>query len=183
MKLWLFVHIWGVGVVEMESGDLEAAEREIRRACDLFLEAGHTGYGSSAAADLAEVLYRQGRYEDSEELAGVVKKIVMADDLHPQVAWRTVRARILARRGRGDEGVDLAREAVELTKDTDFVFLRGEALKDVAEVLRLAGRPGEAIPFVQQAIELFRAEGDVVGDKRARELLGVLTAGVQPGPA
>ena len=51
------------------------------------------------------------------------------------------------------------------------------SLLDLAEVLRLAGRPGEAVPPVEQAIDLFDRKGNVVSAERARRLLQELRAG------
>ena len=48
-------------------------------------------------------------------------------------------------------------------------------LLDLAEVLRLADRPGEAAGYVEQAMDLFERKGNVVSTIAARSLLDELS--------
>ena len=50
--------------------------------------------------------------------------------------WRGVQARVLARRGQLDDAEALAREAVSLAEQTDFLVYRGDALVDLAYILQ-----------------------------------------------
>lgn len=54
----------------MLAGDLQAAERELRGDYQTLEQMGERNYISTTAGMLAEVLYRQGRYRESSELAG-----------------------------------------------------------------------------------------------------------------
>jgi len=58
----------------------------------------------------------------------------------PQILWRQVRGKVIARRGDLQEGERLAREAVALADETDMLNAHGDALTDLAEVLALAGQ-------------------------------------------
>ena len=60
--------------------------------------------------------------------------------------WRISRAKILVRQGDGERAEALAREAVQLGEATDLLNTRADMLCDLADVLRLAGRPAEAVP-------------------------------------
>jgi hypothetical protein len=93
------------------------------------------------------------------------------DDLSPGVQWRAVRAKLLARRRELEQAEALGREAVALAAETDFLVLRGDALMDLAEVLRAPGRETDAAPFVEQALELYEQKGNVVAAERARAML------------
>jgi len=87
------------------------------------------------------------------------------------VQWRSVRAKLLARQGELERAEALAREAVALAAETDFLVLRADALMDLAEVLRAAGRDDEAVPCVEQALELDEQKGNIVGAERGRSSL------------
>ena len=80
-----------------------------RRACERRSQA------SSLTRSTGRAATKRGRFtEIGEGLA--------ADDVVPQILWRSVRAKILARRG--EPGEELAREAAPLVEHTDFPISR-----------------------------------------------------------
>ena len=99
-----------------------------------------------------------------------------ADDVVSQVIWRGARAKLLARQGRVDEAEKLAREAVRLIAQTDQLTDHAATLLDLAEVLRLAGRPDAANAAVHEAIELYTRKGNTVSAGHARSLIASLAA-------
>ena len=54
--------------------------------------------------------------------------------------WRGVKAKILAHEGRCEDAETLARAAVALVAPTDLLSHHGDAMLDLAEVLRACGR-------------------------------------------
>ncbi len=58
---------------------------------------------------------------------------------------------------------------------TDNTLDLGLRLLDLAEVLRLAGRPFEAVPYVEQAIDLYERKEAGFCAEQARALLAELT--------
>jgi hypothetical protein len=46
--------------------------------------------------------------------------------------------------------------------------MQGNTLLDLAEVLRLAGKAGDALPLVERAVGFFEQKGDRVSTARAR---------------
>jgi hypothetical protein len=68
----------------------------------------------------------------------------------------------------------LATAAVRLAENTDALNLTGDALLDLSEVLRLAERPDEAVPVIQEARRLYEQKGNLVSADKARSLLGEL---------
>jgi predicted ATPase len=159
------------GIVEMLAGDPAAAERELGWGYGVLEEIGETQNFPDLAAKLADAFYAQGRDERALELSKVSEGATAPDDLSPGVQWRAVRAKLLARQGDLEQAEALAREAVALAAETDFFVLRGDALMDLAEVLRAAGREADAVPFVEQALELYEQKGNVVAAARARTTL------------
>ena len=156
------------GIVEMLAGDPVAAERELRSGYEILDEIGESSTFPDLAAKLADALYAQGRDEDAYGFSEVSKRATAPADLSAGVQWRAVRAKLLARRGEIEPAEALAREAVALASETDFLVLHADALMDLAEVLRVAGREDEATPVVEQALELYEQKGNVVGAERAR---------------
>ena len=75
---------------------------------------------------------------------------------------------MLAGRGQAGAAHALARHAVELARQTDFVNMLADALVDLAETLSLLGRDGESRAPLAEAIGLYEAKGNVVSAAAAR---------------
>jgi class 3 adenylate cyclase/tetratricopeptide (TPR) repeat protein len=165
-----------LGVVELLAGDLAAAAEHLARSCEALEEAGQAALLSTTAAQLAEVLYRQGRFEEAEHYTRISEEASPPDDYISQILWRSVRAKAIASEGRLSEGEELAREALALAGDTDHIDVRGDVLMALAEVLRVGERPDEAGALIQEALRLYEQKGNVVSASRARSLLDELRA-------
>jgi tetratricopeptide (TPR) repeat protein len=98
-------------------------------------------------------------------------------DLEWQATQRGVRGKTLARKGRLDEALALAGEAVALVRQTDMLTTHAIVLTDLAEVLRLAERREEALAALEDALRLFERKGNVVFAAKARRLLAELATG------
>jgi DNA-binding SARP family transcriptional activator len=159
------------GIVEMLAGDPAAAERELSLGYEILEEIGETANFPDLAAKLAGALYAQGDHDRAFELSEVSERATAPDDLSAGVQWRGVRAKLLAGQGRIDEAESLAREALALAGETDFLVLGGDACLDLAQVLGVSGRHDEAIALVQQGLELYERKGNVVSAAWARALL------------
>jgi tetratricopeptide (TPR) repeat protein len=161
-------------LVEMLAGDLKAAERELRKDYQTLEQMGERNYISSTAGMLAEVLYRQGRYQESAELAGVCGELASPDDVASQFLWRCVQAKLLARDRQHERSDAILAEALELIGGSDWVDWQGNGFMDLAEVCRLRGRIADAIDALDRASVRFVAKGNVVSARRADELSGDL---------
>jgi predicted ATPase/class 3 adenylate cyclase len=159
------------GFIEMLAGDPVAAEHKLAWGYGILDEIGESLHFPDLAAKLADALYAQGLDERSFELTEVSKLATAPADLSAGIQWRSVQAKLLARRGDITAGEALAREAVALGSKTDFLVLRAGALMDLAEVLRFAGGEGKAAAVVEQALALYEQKGSVIGAKRARAVL------------
>jgi class 3 adenylate cyclase/tetratricopeptide (TPR) repeat protein len=162
--------------VEIVRGDWPAAERELRRAYTELSSMGDKSYLALTAAWLAHCLFRLGRFDEADELATVSERATARSWIAAQVSWRGVRALLLAQRGEADAAETLARAAVELALGTDRVDTQTEALMDLAEVLRLAGREDDAIPVVIDALKRYERKEVLPAVARARALLSELEA-------
>jgi predicted ATPase len=157
--------------VELLAGEPAAAERELRSGYGTLKEIGEMAWLSTVVAILAEAVYAQGRYDEAEALTRESEELAGSEDSLSQVLWRSVRAKVLARRGEAAEAERLAREAAALAETTDFLHLRWHAQMTLATVLHLAGRAVEAASVAEEAIRLADEKGNAVAAEQARNLL------------
>ncbi|HEY2640458.1 MAG TPA: adenylate/guanylate cyclase domain-containing protein [Streptosporangiaceae bacterium] len=157
-------------VIELLAGDLTAAESELRTDYQRLEEMGERNYISTTAGLLADVLYRQGRFDESAEFAGICEHLASPDDVASQFLWRCVRGKLRARHGAIDEAGALLSAAMALIETSDQLDLQGSGLLDFAEVRELAGAPADAAALSEQAAGLFERKGNVVSAQRARRL-------------
>jgi class 3 adenylate cyclase/tetratricopeptide (TPR) repeat protein len=160
--------------LELRAGNAAAAVEFGERGCRLLEEIGDRSFFSTGAGNLAQALYALGRLDEADEWAGRADELGGSDDAITQMLWRQVRAKVLARRGAHGEAERLAREAIAIGDETHMVVALGDAHCDLAEVLELAGRTGEAAAALEQALALYERKGTVVDAGRARARLEAL---------
>ncbi len=132
------------GIIESMVGDPVAAEPHFRTALEGLDALGsaptpvrppHYWHDRCSPRDGIDEADRYAT--ESERLAG--------RNLKTAIAWRAVRAEILAAQGRHDEAVVMAREAVAVAAGTDLVLDHAEACLALRRVLAAAGdTPGAA---------------------------------------
>jgi ATP/maltotriose-dependent transcriptional regulator MalT len=149
------------GLAELVAGEPTVAERELRRGYLELERVGERAWLSTIAALLGRAVIEQGRLDEAEALTVTSEQTASADDVVSQVFWRATRAQVRALRGDEDGAVFLAREAVALASETDFVNMRADALADLAEVLCTLGRPEDALPVLDEALSRYEAKGNV----------------------
>ena len=159
-------------IVEMLAGDPAAAEMYLKEDSDTLDEM--TGLLSTTDAFRAEALLAQGKDDEAEHYTKLSEQRGATSDLLTQIIWRSVRARVLARRGSFDEAESLARQAVSLAMQTDFLNHRGDALLDLAHVLHQAGRPEAARASAAEALDLYQQKGNSVAAASVRSFLAHL---------
>jgi class 3 adenylate cyclase/tetratricopeptide (TPR) repeat protein len=160
-----------VGSAELLAGNPDAAERELRAGWETLRTIGEVTLLSSVAAMLAEAIYAQERFEEADRFTQVSEESAGPEDVYSHALWRSVRAKVLARRGDLPEALLLAREAVARAESSDSLHLRWHALVSRAEVLGIAGRAPEAEEALREAIRLAEQKGNLVGARLARESL------------
>ena len=154
--------------IERLAGDLAAAERELRRDYQTLTDLGERYFLSTVAGELARVLYAQGRLDEAEQMSRHTQQLADSDDIASQTLWRTVQAKLLARRGNSDGALILVGEAIEMLERTDATLAQAETLVDLAEVLRQSGRQDDADGVLEDAIALFEVKGNLVAAEALR---------------
>ena len=189
-KTWFWPDEYGPN--SLFSGDPIAAGNELRRGYELQRRVGGTNYLSTISAYLARALFAQGRDGEAERLTQECEEATRPNDVQANIIWRATRALVLARRGELGPAEALAGEAVAFAADSDFLESHADALVDLAEVRRLAGRPGRRPRRARAGARALRPEGPRgLGRQGARpsrraahrtftELVGASTCGSAP---
>jgi class 3 adenylate cyclase/tetratricopeptide (TPR) repeat protein len=175
-KLWLAAGGMYAWEIEMLAGDLSAAERAVRRSCELLEELGDVGHRSTAAGQLAASLYALARLDEAHEWTETAEGLAPKGDVSSQMLWRQVRARVFARRGRHARAQQLGREAVILAEETDMLNYHANALADLGEIYVAAGQADEGRAHLEQALALYEQKGNLVAVGRAGQRLEELKA-------
>jgi tetratricopeptide (TPR) repeat protein len=159
------------GYVELLAGDPVAAERELREGYEILEHISDLGHHASHAPDLGEAVYAQSRYEEAMGLAEFAEAVAILGDVDGEVRTWQLRAKCLAREGRIDDALAVVDRALVAAERTDYLDLVALTHVSHGEVLRLAGRTGEAASAVRAAVELFRRKGNEVLAARAASIL------------
>jgi tetratricopeptide (TPR) repeat protein len=169
--LWLAVTTGHSSVdVELLAGDPASAVEFGEEGFRLLDELGEKSAQSYTAAKLAQALYTLDRLEEAEAWADRAAELG-ATDAPTRLLWGQVRGKVLARRGEHAEAQRLAREAVTIGDDTDFLSMQGDAHADLAEVLLLGGKPDEAHAALEQALDRYERKGNLVSANRTETRL------------
>jgi DNA-binding SARP family transcriptional activator len=156
------------GWIELLAGSPELAEEAFRRACELLQKQGETAVLATRAAELADAIYQQERYDEAETWIDTARGAAGSDDLDASFCWRYVQAKIRMRQGSLSEAEQLAREAWDLASRTDALNRHADTLATLAEIDHLAGREKEALDHARRAVELYERKGNVVSAERVR---------------
>jgi tetratricopeptide (TPR) repeat protein len=162
------------GIVGLLAGDPVAAESHLRRGRAVLEAMGDRSGLSGNAAMLAEAVLEQGRDDEALELTAQSERAAAAEDLVVQVQLRGPRAKALARRRELDAAKRLARDAVSLAEQTDFLNLHANALLDLATVLHHGGNLEDAAAAAEAANALYERKGNLVGAEEARSFVSVI---------
>jgi tetratricopeptide (TPR) repeat protein len=158
------------GPLEQLAEEPAAAEKELRPACEFFQARGEQGLLSTLAAFLAQALYTQGRFDEARRWIDVSRETATSDDYDAQAWWRSAQAKLLARGEEFDEAESVARAAIEFIDRSDELDNQAHMRLSLVEVYRLAGRPDDAIPVLDEAIARFEQKGNLVMIDRSRAL-------------
>jgi tetratricopeptide (TPR) repeat protein len=159
------------GNVALMEGDVGEAVRNLQLAYDEKMAAGDPAGASTTATALAEAYLESGDLEQAQRYAVHARETSSRDDFASQGRSRQIEARVLSAKGRHPEAESLAREAVTIVADTDYLALHGDALVHLGRVLHAAGKADEAIAIADEAAELYQRKGATFLVDRTRNLL------------
>jgi class 3 adenylate cyclase len=159
--------------VELCIGDAEAAERLAEQACRQYEQLG-IRQDASQLATLAWAQCALDRLDEAERNARRAAKLAPSEEVVTQTLRRQVEAKVLARRGRHADAERLAREAVAMGDEIQWLNGQAHAYADLAETLALAGKTAAARDALRQALDRFERKGNLVEAERVRVKLAEL---------
>lgn len=159
------------GIVELIVDDPAAAEPHLRKAYNGFRRMGLDADTAETAALLGRGCLALDRDDEARELCAESERLA-GHALKASIAWRTLRAHLLAR-GNDHEGARrIAAEAVALAERTDALVDHGDACLTLATVLGAAGDVAGARAAAEQAVDLYERKGAAALAEMARRILG-----------
>ncbi|MFN8122254.1 MAG: hypothetical protein U0237_07465 [Thermoleophilia bacterium] len=159
------------GPIALMGDDPAGAELELRRDLEVLDAMGERNYIATTSALLAEALYRQDRLDDAAEAASFAREAASEGDVATHTILAGVTGKLLARDGDRAAAEAEARRAVELAETTDDPTATGDALMDLAEVLRIRGDRDGALATWADARERYRTKGNLVALWRIARLV------------
>jgi class 3 adenylate cyclase len=158
-------------VVELLAGDLDAAERELRRDYETLEQLGERYFRPTVAANLALIRARRDDFDDAARFATVAEEVAAGDDVETQALWRSAKALVLAHEGAQAAADTTARAAVDLLRRTDALIQIADALIVHANVLDALGRAEDRETALLEAAKLYELKGNVVSERATRAAL------------
>ncbi|WP_081389561.1 BTAD domain-containing putative transcriptional regulator [Mycobacterium colombiense] len=159
------------GIVELIVDDPAGAEPHLRKAYSGFRRMGLDADTAETAALLGRGCLALDRDDEARELCAESERLA-GHALKASIAWRTLRAHLLAR-GNDHEGARrIAAEAVALAERTDALVDHGDACLTLATVLGAAGDVTGARAAAEQAVDLYERKGAAALAQMARGILG-----------
>jgi tetratricopeptide (TPR) repeat protein len=153
-----------------------AAEHELRWGYEEQRRIGEKSHFSTIAAMLGRSMWAQGRYDEGYRLSRESEEAAGPNDVHSQILCRTTRGMALAGMGELGAAQAVIRDAVAFAAESDFLVYHGDALMDLADVLRLAARPQEAASVLEQALRLYEQKCNILSAAKARGRLKQLAS-------
>jgi ATP/maltotriose-dependent transcriptional regulator MalT len=157
-------------------GDPAGAEAELRPAYEALKALGERSHFSSLTHELSNAVFLQGRYDEAEQLTHECEQSSRPNDVHSQILWRSIRAKVLAHKGEFEAAEELARVAVTIAAQSDLYPAHADALMDLAHVLELRGELQAAALSIEEAIHFYTLKGNLAQLERAHGLLTDLRA-------
>jgi DNA-binding NarL/FixJ family response regulator len=125
-----------LGEIHVERGNLEAAERVLRRGDPGERWGDGPNFWRKAKIEL---LLAQGRAEEALELCGLYESRLVTMKNPAAAPWRSLRAEVLDRLGRTEEGIPLAEEELEVARGWGAAQAVGRALRVLGTLKREQG--------------------------------------------
>ncbi|MGE5695998.1 MAG: BTAD domain-containing putative transcriptional regulator, partial [Candidatus Sericytochromatia bacterium] len=159
------------GIVDLVADDPAAAEPHLRQAYNGFRRMGLDADTAETAALLARACLALGRDDEADQFCLESERLA-GHALKASIAWRTVRAQLLARRGEHLEARRVAEDAVALAERTDALVDHGDACMALATVLDAAGDVAAARAAAERAVDLYERKGAAALADKARGIIG-----------
>ncbi len=157
--------------IEIDAGDLVAAESLCRRALETLEKADDTLWGRSAAIGLAELLVDLDRPEEARVLLDELDRRALVWGARPRSRYLQARAKLAMADGDAEVALRLAREAVDLLANVEALQNEARAHEVLGDLLALTGDIVSSNAELAQARALYAAKGYLPGEHRVADKL------------
>jgi class 3 adenylate cyclase/tetratricopeptide (TPR) repeat protein len=157
--------------IEWLAGDDTAAEILLRDGLAGLEAIDERAYYPTAALQLANMLYAQGRFDEVREWCEKSRETTGADDITNFLDLDLLGGLLLARDGRFDEAEAAGRRAIQLLEGIDMNEIEAFAHRHLAELFVLIDKPDVARGHASRSIAIAERKGDVALAARLREAL------------
>jgi class 3 adenylate cyclase/tetratricopeptide (TPR) repeat protein len=157
--------------IEVAAGDLNAAEHVLRKGVAELDRLGDRAYLATETFVLADVLRRQGKYDEAASCCRVVRETTGPGDLINLIGADALEGYLRARAGDLDGGEPMVRRAAEQAAKVDFFWIKGLVFTVFGETLALAGKHADAVEALDTALRIYENKGDATSAAHVRELL------------
>ena len=165
--------------IELNAGDVVAAESFYRRAQETLERGGHALWWRSAAMALAELLVDLGRHAEARALLDEVERRGLSWGARPQARYLQARAMLAMAAGDMESALGNARRAIDVLENIQAIQNEARAHEVLGDLLAQTGDAAGSTTELTRARELFTAKGYRPGQRRLAEKLGLGSDGLQ----
>jgi class 3 adenylate cyclase/tetratricopeptide (TPR) repeat protein len=160
----------GAAEVEVRAGEPAAVEAGLREAATVLAASGETFNLASISSMLGRALLELDRTPEAAAEAERAARLAADDDLDAQARWRGLRSAVLLANGDAEGAIALAREAVDLARESDVPLVTALALSDLSAALQASGDGAGSAAALDEALAIYAGKGDVASVDRLRAL-------------
>jgi len=168
-----------LAVVYALAGDLERAQVEARRGCELLLNLEAQAWLSSAACVLVEIEISRGNLQEADRWLSVAEASSVATDIDARTRAAVSRSRLALIGGEPEVARALIGVAAKSVEGTELLYLQGIVAAAEASVAAATGDRPLALRRLAEAAQIHDLKGDAARSRRARELADRLATDAQ----
>lgn len=161
-----------LGVAYTGQGRLDVAEEALRTACQLFKPDQLPAEHAKACNALGAVQRMTGRLDQAAESFRTAAALFASSSLPLEQGAALYNLGLVEQEAGGD-GVEVLGQALDLLDPDQVPGQTAAAARELGASLLAAGRPDEAVPALEGAIELASRVGDRIGLGGAANVLGL----------
>ena len=140
------------GSIEHHIGNHAEGARMIREGYDAMTEIGDRSFASTVAVGLGDAYLSLDQDDEAWHFGTIARDTSSSDDVVSQAGGRAIQARVLSRRADRTKAESLAREAVAIMAQTDYIDQHAGTIVHLAHVLQEAGKTAEALAAAREAL-------------------------------
>jgi class 3 adenylate cyclase/tetratricopeptide (TPR) repeat protein len=150
-----------MGTLAMAMGKHQLARKQLENSRSIVQQLGDTWGITGCEVNLAHLALIEERFSDSARHAEMA--LTLSDNIgstENQIQARWIMALIRAEAGELEKGLEMAREALDRTRQTGLAEKESECLRALGMLHRRGGHPTEAERSLQQSAELALSQTD-----------------------